>query len=331
MRKIIISRTDNIGDVMLTLPLAGFLKSYFGGKISLIFIGKGYTKALIEASEHIDKFLDREKVIKDPSILKATGADTILHIYPDKPIAKAAFKANIKTRIGTSHRLFHWLYCNKRVTFSRKKSDLHESQLNFKLLKPLGISTIALSRIPEYYGFNKIKTLPENLERLIQPEKTNLIFHPKSKGSAREWPLENYFTLAKNLHSSSYRIFITGTETEGNVIRAQHSGIFSLPNVMDLTGKLTLEQLISFIKECDGLVACSTGPLHIAAALGKNVCGIYPPMKPIHPGRWAPLGKRASVIVLPQPCNKCKITQKCFCIEAIEAQQVTSLIETWGK
>jgi ADP-heptose:LPS heptosyltransferase len=54
MRSIIISRTDNIGDVMLTLPLAGFFKNFYGKEIKIFFIGKSYTKALIEACENID-------------------------------------------------------------------------------------------------------------------------------------------------------------------------------------------------------------------------------------------------------------------------------------
>lgn len=62
---------------------------------------------------------------------------------------------------------------------------------------------------------------------------------------------------------------------------------------------MNLKQFISFIAAADGLIAASTGPLHIAAALGKVALGIYPPIKPMHPpGRWAPLGKNASYLVL---------------------------------
>ena len=46
-------------------------------------------------------------------------------------------------------------------------------------------------------------------------------------------------------------------------------------NIIDLTGKLSLQQYISFINAANGLVAASTGPLHIAAALNKKAIGLF--------------------------------------------------------
>lgn len=57
MKHIILSRTDSIGDVLLTLPMAGILKHYFpDSKIS--FIGSSYTSAVVNCSKHIDDFID---------------------------------------------------------------------------------------------------------------------------------------------------------------------------------------------------------------------------------------------------------------------------------
>ena len=325
-KRIIISRTDNIGDVMLTLPMAGVLKEYFP-ECTIYFIGKTYTKALIETCIHIDQFIDREAVIDD-EYLTHINADVIINVFPDKAIAKAAMKAKVTLRIGTSHRLFHWLYCNKKVNFSRKNSNLHEAQLNLKLLEPLGIiKDFQLSELSNYSGFEKVPVLPNRLKNLLRQEKFNIIFHPKSKGSAREWPMEYYFQLAKSLPSEKYSIFITGTQKEGDLIKSQKSEIFDLPNVTDLTGKCSLEELISFITSSDSLLACSTGPLHIASALGKNAIGIYPPMRPIHPGRWAPLGKNTTVLFENKFCDSCRKNFDCKCIQSIHPSQVLTIIK----
>jgi len=331
IKQIIISRTDNLGDVVLTLPLAGILKTKFPG-VKIIFIGKSYTKAIIEACSNIDLFLDRAEVIKDTTLLNNINADVIIHVFPDKQVAKAAYQSGIKTRIGTSHRWFHWLYCNKKVSFSRKKSDLHEAQLNCKLLEPIGIKeTPVVSQIPAYYNFHSKEALPDSIASLLDSTKTNIIFHPKSKGSAREWPIEYYHALAKKLSSTNFKIFITGTQAEGEVIKKEKAEIFELENVIDLTGKLSLGELISFIDHTEGLLACSTGPLHIGAALGKNVLGLYPPMHPIHPGRWAPLGTKASFFVLSKNCIDCIKTQHCLCIQSIGVEQVFEEIIKWKR
>jgi ADP-heptose:LPS heptosyltransferase len=69
-----------------------------------------------------------------------------------------------------------------------------------------------------------------------------------------------------------------------------------LAHVHDITGKLSLHELIAFISSCQLIVAASTGPLHIAAGTGVHAVGLYPCEKPMHAGRWAPLGKNVHTI-----------------------------------
>ena len=291
MQKFIISRTDSIGDVILTLPMAGKLKEMLPGCF-VIFLGRDYTRDIVSLSEHVDEFISWDDIVKlkskedSVSVLRKTEADTIIHVFPRKEIAYLAKRAGIQDRIGTSGRLYHHFTCNILVKFSRKRSDLHEAQLNFKLLKPFGWNKpIRLKEIEKYYGLSNKSVLSEEFSSLIDPSKVNLILHPKSKGSAREWGLSNFQQLIDMLNKSKYKVFITGTKDEGELVRKQIS--FN-HGCVDLCGKMNLGQLIAFISETDGLIAASTGPLHIAAALGKLVIGIFPPIKPMHPGRWAP-------------------------------------------
>ena len=329
-QRIIISRTDSIGDVMLTLPLAGILKKYFPD-IYILFLGSAYTKDIVDCCEYIDEFIDwtlLSNLLENGAIieLKKHNADSILHVFPRKEIAVLAKKANIKNRIGTTNRTYHWLNCNQLVKLSRKKSDLHESQLNTKLLKPLGIDKdFNLSEITSYYGFSKINTLPDVFNLLIDKEKFNLILHPKSKGSAREWGLENYASLIEILPVDKYKIFISGTSTEAALMQTKI--IDKYDNIIDLTGKLTLAEFIAFIAQVDGLVAASTGPLHIAAALGKAALGIYPPIRPMHPGRWMPVGKFAHYFVNKKTCNDCRKTMDCHCMKSISPEEISEYLE----
>jgi heptosyltransferase III len=50
--------------------------------------------------------------------------------------------------------------------------------------------------------------------------------------------------------------------------------------------------------------------------------GIYAPMRPIFPTRWAPLGKDADYIVLDKKCNDCKKSKECECIRSIQPNEV---------
>ncbi len=324
--RVIISRTDNLGDVILTLPLLGYLKATVP-EIRIYFVGKKYTHPVIDKCIHVDELLDREELLKDPSILKRINADSILFIYPDKELAKLAMKLGIRRRVATAHRWFNWLYCNYRVDFSRLRSRLHESQLNFKLLAPFKMYwDFDLKEISDYYGL--VPPL-QNHNGHLSSNHFNLIFHPKSKGSAREWDLENYFRLGQSLPCDQYKIFITGLKDEGDLMRRQKPELFELPNVVDLTGKLSLDDLMSFISQADGLVACSTGVLHLASALGKFTVGLYSPMKPIHPGRWMPIGKNSSYLVINKNCQNCRRMKECACVNEITVEQVKERIEMY--
>jgi heptosyltransferase III len=345
VKRIIISRTDNLGDVILTLPMAGILKQSFPD-CRIFFLGKKYTKPLIDACEHVDEFLDWDEIsgIQHPassiSLLKELNVDVIIHVFPRKEIQKLAKTVKIPLRIGTSHRWYSWLYCNKLVHYSRKKSNLHEAQLNLKLLRPLGINTeYSLSEISALYGLIKFNTSPvrQFTSSPINPEvggqmsevgsAFNLILHPKSKGSAREWGLDNFSKLIALLPEEKFRIFITGTREERDRMKEflhQHEN-----RITDMTGKLTLGELIAFIRSCDGIVSASTGPLHIAAALGKRAIGIYAPMRPIFPQRWAPVGINSDYLVLDKKCNACRHSTECVCIRSITPEQVVEKLVNW--
>lgn len=281
---------------MLTLPLCGVLKKRFP-ESKIIFLGRTYTEAIIRSCAFVDEFLNWDHIQADaPAAMRALLADTAIFVFPDPAVMKAARTAGIPRRIATAGRWSSWKYCTTRVFFSRRNSDLHECQLNIKLLKPLGINPdYSLSDLSTLYGFSARKPLPEHISALINRDKVRVVLHPFSKGSAVNWSPERFSELAGQLTPDRFQIFVTGSASEASAIRA--SFVFAPPDLVDLSGQLDLSELISFIAAADALVAASTGPLHIAAALGKKAIGLFSPKHPIHPERWGPVGPLAEVCV----------------------------------
>ena len=333
-KRIIISRTDAIGDVILTLPLCGLIKKYFP-ETEIVFLGKTYTHPVISCCAHVDEFLNSDDLLKLSDTeaierLRSLKADAIIHVFPDKRIAKLAKEAGITTRIGTRNRLFHWGTVNKLVRLSRKNSDLHEAQLNCMLLAGLGIKRVpGLKELAGFTGFTKVKESSPGILNLLDKNKINVILHPKSNASAREWGLQNFKGLIQLLPVDTFRIFISGTSKEQALLADL---LKELPShVVDITGKLSLDEFITFISKADYLVAASTGPLHIAAASGAGAIGIYPPIRPMHPGRWRPIGKRAAVACVNKSCGDCRNQpQQCHCMNEITPVQIAELIKKDG-
>jgi heptosyltransferase III len=332
--RIIISRTDSIGDVVLTLPLAGLLKSNFP-KLQILFLAKNYTRDVVELSAAVNEFVSWDEISQLTSEaekiekFKSLKADTIIHVFPRQEIATLSKKAGIQNRIGASGRLYHYLTCNKIVPLSRRNSILHEAQLNLKLLKPFFTEDFpGLDSISDFYQIKNSFLKDNSFEEILDIKKFKLILHPKSKGSAREWPLEKYTELIEILPKDQFKIFVTGTKEEGELVQDFLKENKNL--ITNLTGKFTLKELISFIAQADGLVAASTGPLHIAAMLNKLAIGIYPPIKPMHPGRWAPIGKNAHFLVAEKNCNQCRKGGDCSCMDLVGAEQVKEIIEQYA-
>ena len=131
--------------------------------------------------------------------------------------------------------------------------------------------------------------------------------------------MEKYVELAIALAEKGVHVYFTGTEKEGREFRdvlPRH------PHIYDTTGQMTLEQLICLISRADALVACSTGPLHIAGYLGIRAVGFFSPRRPIHPGRWKALGSDVHILMEDEHCKACQQKKDCDCIMNISVDAV---------
>ncbi len=324
---VLICRTDNIGDVVLTLPIAGYLKQLYPG-IRIGFLCRAYAAPVVRFCDAIDHVVELEALDDPAAFFADSGIDTIIFSKPDKRLAAAARKAGIKNRVGTSHRWYHWIYCNRLAHFSRVKSELHEAQLNFALLRPLGIDfTPPLGAIPALYRLHA----PAYAGPVTLPtHQFNVVIHPKSNGNGREWPIGHYTELARMLApQEDIHLWITGSPREGQWIAENAPDLAGMPNVKNVCGKLSLGELTSFISAADGLIASGTGPLHMSAALGQATLGLFPPIRPIHPARWGALGAKAEVLCEAKVCSACNDPAQCACMKNITPRQVADVVLKW--
>ncbi len=321
---IIISRTDNIGDVVLTLPMCYWIKNNLKG-VKISFLAKDYVKEIIERYTLIDSFISYDSLQNADKyqIRQMLDCDAIIHVFPNRFVARCSREFKIPMRVGSSHRFIHLWTCNFRVGFSRKKSNLHESQLNFNLLKPLG-----LTQIPEMNYINSTTSSFQKISnfQLIKnwDYSNTIILHAKSKGSAIEWPIDKFITLAEELVKVDFKVIFTGTEEEGFRFRHQ---IPKNPNIIDTTGKLSLGELIDLISKSRALVACSTGPYHIAGLTGIKAIGLFSNRRPIFPKRWRAIGTNTHYLLNDEHCKNCKSGVDCKCVQEIEVHRVIQAIQ----
>ncbi len=331
-KRILICKTNQIGDVTFALPIAAAIKQS-EPTAKIVFLGRAYTQSLIELCEDVDVFADYDALCEctekeAANQLKKFNIDIALMVFPVKKIARMVKYAKIPMRVGLIGRWYHWQYANRFVHISRKSSPLHESQLDLMYLKVLGLPyQYSLAEIASRFHYKQF-SLNAHMSALLKKDKFNLILHPKTRGEHIEWPPEHFYTLVSLLDAKKFNVLFTGTEKEGEIIRSAIN-LKAFSHVSDLFGQLTLDEFMGLIQHSDGLVAASTGPVHLAANFRVNTLGLYAPIKPFHAGRWGPIGKRASVLSLDKNCERCRYSAPCYCIAAIKPQEVFEIMMKW--
>lgn len=301
IKHILISRIDAVGDVVLTLPTCIYLKQLIPG-VTISFLGRGYTRPIVDACSAVDHFIDHDELVllseqKQIENIRSRNIDVIVHAFIKTTIARLGKKAGIRIRIGITSKNSHFLYCNRLIRLSRGKSFLHEAQRPIFLLRAIGIDHVPTQGTLGYSYrdyFKPTTELPAHLSAHLKDGRFNLILHPKSNGSGREWHMDNFKALINKLPASKFNIIITGSPKEALLFE---DWVKDMPdNVTDLSGKMSLPELVAFIFKADGLLASGTGPVHIAAASGIHTLGLFPISWAMNAIQWAPMGRKGQHI-----------------------------------
>lgn len=302
VKNILISRTDRLGDVILTLPLVTAVKKIFKDS-KVYFLGKEYVKELIHDYEGIDEFIAEDNMgsFQDKlRLIKEKNIDLVINVKPEYELAALFFLSGIKYRIGTGYRWYSFLF-NYKVFEHRKVSDKHESEYNLNLLSNF---------FPEagnersfhfrYSEDEKNKFREKILNYIADPDRSYIVIHPGSSGSSKDLPAGKFSELIDLLLDkySGQRVVLTGLKNESELINKiiNKTRIDFRKRITDLSGKLDLRELLILIDNSDLFIANSTGPIHIAGALNKNVIGFYPNENVMSSTRWKPLGDNCIII-----------------------------------
>ncbi len=300
IQRVLVCRTDAIGDVAVTIPIAGFLKSV-NPKLQVDFLTKSYAAPVARAAVKVNDVV----VWDNADEVDWSVYDAAILAFPDLTVARLLKRSGVPVRVGTRRRWPFARFMNIHNVSSRRESGRHEAWHGMDLALSMhpapGLNQPGLS-IPEdttvWHEWGKLRSKPwltvanevDDGAEWIVPGRRHVILHAGSNNSATNWPLARYFACMEILLSRGCRVLWTGTAEEGRALLGE---LGPCPDVVDTTGKLSLTQLLSLIAECDGLIASSTGPLHMAAGLGVPCFGLYGAEAPMWPQRWHPLGSHA--------------------------------------
>lgn len=297
-KKILLIRTDRIGDVILTLPMIDTLK-YNYPDANIDFLVNKRVIELVQDYPNINKVHAIEKdSLKDIlKVCRENKYDLAVLVRPIFSIALAVFFARIKYRLGTGYRWYSFLFNIKHMGH-RKYSVKHELEYNLDLLDELGCKRIE-NIIPglkvEDSHLDKVKV--KLRERGVDFLKDIIIFHPGTLGSAKIWRVENFVKLVdllSNDKSCDFNLFVTGTKGDDVILNKVVSAV---GNKVFVIKDLNLKEFSALCKIAKMVVSNSTGPIHIAAAVGTFCVGFYSPVKAENAVRWAPYTEKKKIYI----------------------------------
>lgn len=336
LQRILIVRTDRIGDVVLTLPMVDILKQNFPNAFIAMLVRK-YTSELAYYHKSVDEVIpyDNENGLIDfneiLSNIKKYKFDSAFVAYPRLRVAALLKLAAIPVRVGSGYRYYSFLF-NKRVYEHRKYAKKHELEYNLSLLEKVGCK---INKITPPWIFPKdehIEFVKNKLRKYnVEDGESFIIIHPGTGGSTKVWSQENFINLGKRiLELKNIRIILTGGINEVFFVKRVSSQIGK--NCVTIAGELSLMQYAALAKIAKLFIGNSTGPLHIAAAVGTKVIGFYPQLIALSAKRWGPYTPNSIIFSpndKPLDCKKCRNLKECECMNSISYERVFEAVKNF--
>jgi heptosyltransferase-2 len=235
--------------------------------------------------------------------------------------------ARIPLRVGTGYRWYSFLF-NKKMYEHRKTAQRHELEYNLNLLSVINCPADFNDVVPALnVEPSALETVRAFLHRSgIEKEHRIVILHPGSGGSARDWKPENFGALGKRLAKlPNVKVVITGGAGEDEIVNKVQEIVGSA--ALTILNELRLIEYAALAKLSSLFISNSTGTIHIAAAVGTPVIGLYPQIVPLSAPRWGPYTENKMIFSpknKPLDCTVC-LREKgsvCNCMDSISVDEV---------
>ena len=294
--KILIVRYSALGDVVLaTSVLDPLLERFPGAHIE--WVTDPLYAPLLDGLPQIAAVheLDRE------------GAGSVLAL---RDRLKRRFDVAVDLQGKVRSMLVATAASSRRVTFRRRTparaalalvgadpplARLHATQLYAEALAPLGVTRAGPLHV--HLSRTALALASDALERARPPV---VAIAPGARWATKRWAPERFAAVADALASDGASIVLAGGPGDREAFAAVREHL-SAPIAADLS-PLPVQALAAALGRVRLLVACDSGPVHLASAVGTPVVALFGPTSVVRWGPPAP-GRAISLGVGCAPCS----------------------------
>jgi len=345
-RRILIVRLSALGDVVHALPLLDALRrarpdAQLGWlvearnasvlaehpQLDRVFVfPRGELRALVRRGRLLAALRLARGFLRE---LRAARFEVAIDAQSNLRSSLLAWLSGARRRIGFAppftKEKAHWLFTE---TVAVPRGGQLKFERNLALLAPLGVDA---------RGARPRLSLPESARAAARSFRAGeraaelVALHPgvSGFGAIKQWAPERFAGVARRLADErGARCIVTWGPGERGLAEEVVRGAQGAARLAPETRSLL--ELAALYEVCDAVVGGDTGPIHLAAALGVPVVGLYGPKDPAIYGPWDGLRGRAATTVWKQVhCSPCRL-RRCgnvICMPAIEVGDVTHALE----
>lgn len=314
---------NQVGDLIFSLPALKCLRDSFPGSI-ITSVVRPSQMEILESTGLVDFILPRGSQLNRKKLrlfnqLRSKSYDLAITFSQSAECAFLAYMSGAPKRVGFINTSLGSLL-NHHIDFNHPPS----TENNLRLVTSIG------GQVSKCDYSNMLKLTSHQIERAdkilaehgIASKEPIVAFAPGTSGrrSIKEWTDEGYAELGRHLISNGIRVVILGTVPSSNIVE-------DCSQIIDLSGKTNLGEVAAILHKCKALVAVDSGVLHLGAAAGTRVVGLYGPSNPNITG---PQGEGHKVLTSGAECSPCVKTECVYgrkCMIDLKAEDVIAAVD----
>jgi lipopolysaccharide heptosyltransferase II len=315
--KILILKPSSLGDVIQALPVLRLLKQHFPFAEIFWWIDSALAP-LIEGDPDLAGIVRFERkrwarpqhwpeMLRSIQRLRAQKFDLVIDLQCLLRSGAFAWLADGKFLVGLDEvregaRGFY------DIAVPRASFHTHAVDWYLGVLQPLGVPVHKnfewLPERPQVAAEVKRKWPDAFAPRPHSALRTPALIalQPGARWKNKRWPTRHFSELIRlflgKFPATRFAILGSGDDQPlGDII-----ALAAPEHCLNLCGALSLTEMVEWIRLCDAMVTNDTGPMHVAAALGRPVVALFGPTEP---RRTGPYGQLEHVLRLDLSCSPC--------------------------
>lgn len=298
--RILITRTDRLGDVLLSVPALLAVVDSLPSTLVGFLIRKEWvplfhalrpqiTLIPYEPNGRHKGALGFARLVHD---LRRFRAQTSVSLVHHTQIATALLAAQVPIRIGPYSKPSSFLLYNAGVRQRRSRVKKHESEYNLDLVEYVPGVNRNLAKQEVSISPAAIDVADVLLKGAGFQRKNYVVLHFGSSGSSQYLDSNQMVSLLKETVFAGHQVIATGSSLDAALLRELRAHFDQSGSIwwQGIETPVSLDVLASLIAGSTAFFAHSTGPLHLASALRVPTFGVFPSVAVLSPARWGALG-----------------------------------------